>query len=90
MLADMSTHESQSPYHSLLPTASVGVSEAAKLCSVHRKTILRWIAKGHLVAEALTPTSPYRIRRQDLEIFLTNARLDRMQRPSRRDLADPL
>lgn len=60
----------------------LSVTETAKRCSVHRKTVIRWIARGHLSAEALTPTSPYRIRRSDLEAFLTNARLGRQQRPT--------
>lgn len=85
----MSYPDTQNPGRQPSPVAFVGVSEAARICSVHRKTILRWIAQGHLVAEALTPTSPYRVRRADLEAFLLKARLGRKGRHTQKDPGNP-
>lgn len=60
----------------------MGVNDAAKYCAVHRKTILRWISRGFLKSHALTPTSPYRIRRADIDALFLNSQLGHAPRPT--------
>lgn len=47
------------------PTLTIG--EAARYLSVSIDTLRRWDRDGRLRAERLTPTSPRRYRREDLD-----------------------
>lgn len=55
-----------------IPTLSknewMDVAQAAEYARVHRKTILRWIADGRLLA---SDRAPYRCKRKDLDAAIT-------------------
>jgi len=54
-----------------LPTLTTG--QAARLLGVHPDTVLKLVARRALPAWRLTPRSPRRFRRSDVEALLADA-----------------
>jgi excisionase family DNA binding protein len=51
------------------PNKTYSITEAARVCDINRVTLWRWIKSGRLRAHQ-TPTGHYKIRQEDLEVFV--------------------